>query len=422
MWHHINVNLADLLFSVSEAMDLSDPSLVDHQLRTAYITCEMARAATLDHQQTELLFTAALLHDIGALSPEEKIGIHVAEDLRPEEHCHRGGSLFREAFWLAPSAAVIDWHHTPYNIHVRAGRSIADSTVLCAQILMLGDVLERSIDRDQFILHQVDRLRERLRKLSGTVLHADVVQLFEQVSRREDFWLELVSKGLSRQLRARSLLRSIDLDYPAARAIAVVLKDITDFRSRFTASHSAGVACCARQIAEVLAFSGKDLQQIELAGFLHDLGKLVVPNAILCKPGALTAQEYAVVRQHPYYTYRILSQVHGFEQIAEWAAFHHERLDGSGYPGGMNHQTLSLGSKVVAVADVATAVAERRPYREAGGEHSVLAVLNEMGTKGSLDRNVIEALADNYDSIMGTMYATQAEDEQRYQSRYAQFG
>lgn len=421
MWHHINVNLADLLFSVSETMDLSDPSLVDHQLRTAYVTCELARAANLNHQQTELLFAAALLHDIGALSPEEKIGIHIAEDLRPEAHCHRGGNLFREAFWLAPSAPVIDWHHTPYHVHTSEGRSIGDSAVLCAQMLMLGDVLERSIDRDEFILHQVDTVCARLRKLSGAVLHPDVVQLFEQVSRREDFWLELVAKDLSRRLRARSLLRSIDLDYPAARAMSGVLKDITDFRSRFTASHSAGVACCARQIAERLSFSGKDLQQIELAGFLHDLGKLVVPNAILCKPGALTAWEYAVVRQHPYYTYRILSQVRGFEQIAEWAAFHHERLDGSGYPGGMDHQTLSLGAKVVAVADVAAAVAERRPYREPGGERAVLSALNQMGTQGLLDSTVIEALADNYVSIMGTMQAAQDADEQRYQSRYAQF-
>jgi len=421
VWRHINVNLADLLFSVSEAMDLSDPSLVDHQLRTAYVACELARAARLEHGAAEQLFTAALLHDIGALSPEEKIGVPVEEDHCPELHCQRGGNLFREAFWLAPSATLIDWHHTPYSQHQAQGRSIADSQVLSAQLLVLSDVLERAIDRDQYILHQVARLRARLHKLSGTLIHADVVQLFDEIARREDFWLELVSKDLSRRLRSRSLLRSIDLDYEAARAMAGVLKDITDFRSRFTATHSTGVAACARQIAQRLSFSGKDLQQIEMAGFLHDVGKLVVPNRILCKAGALTAEEYAVVRQHPYYSHRILSRVRGFEQIAEWASFHHERLDGSGYPARLDWQSLDLGAKVIAVADVAAAIAERRPYRAPGDENAVLTALKEMGSKRLLEPCIVEALADNYAEVMGTMHAAQAADEHRYNTRYASF-
>ena len=83
MWRDLTINLADFLFSVADAMDLSDASLVDHQIRTAFISAEIARAAKLDYPQTERLFVAALLHDIGALSPEEKIGLHTYEDLLP---------------------------------------------------------------------------------------------------------------------------------------------------------------------------------------------------------------------------------------------------------------------------------------------------------------------------------------------------
>ena len=421
MWRSITINLADLLFSVSEAMDLSDPSLVDHQIRTAYVSSELAQAAALNHHDAERLFTAALLHDIGALSPEERLGLHMHEDLRPEPHCQRGGTLFREAFWLAPAADIIDWHHTPYAVHREHGRSLSDASVTEAQMLLLGDVLERSVDRNRFILHQLDGLRARIRKLSGTLLHPDLVLLFEQVAKREEFWLELVSRDLSRHLRERSLLRFINIDYPAARAVAGVLKDITDFRSRFTAAHSTGVASCARQIAEVLHFSGKDLQQIELAGFLHDIGKLVVPNSILCKPGMLSPQEYAVVRQHPFYTHRILARVRGFEQIAEWASCHHERLDGSGYPAQLDRHSLDLGAKVVAVADVAAAIAERRPYRDPGGQQAVLTALQDMSVKGLLEPTIVEALADRYNQIMDNVHAAQADDEQRYQARYAQF-
>ena len=421
MWRHLKVNLADLLFSVSEAMDLSDHSLVDHQVRTAYVAGELARVAKLEHGLSERLFIAALLHDIGALSPEEKIGAHVDEDLRPEPHCVRGGKLFREAFWLAPSAPLIDWHHTPYTVHQAAGRSIADNDVLAAQMLLLGDRLERFINRRQLILHQVDQVSGQVRALAGRVLHPDVVAIFDQLAVREDFWLELVAKDLARELRQRSLLRSIDLDFNAARAIASVFKDITDFRSRFTATHSMGVAVCARGIAEKLSFSGSDLQQIELAGYLHDVGKLVVPNAILCKPAKLTADEYAVIRQHTFYTHRILSRVRGFEQIAEWASFHHERLDGSGYCARLGRQQLDLGAKIVAVADVATAIAERRPYRGPGDKGAVLGALREMCNHNLLETVVVEALSDHYPDIMGAMRAAQAADESRYQTRYAAF-
>lgn len=422
MWRNLTVNLADLLFSVSEAMDLSDSSLVNHQIRTAFISSELARAARLDYEHIERLFVAALLHDIGALSPEEKVGAHRYEDLRPEPHCLRGGKLFREAFWLEPSSRIVDWHHTTIATHLKAGRSLGEFDVLGSQILYLADHLERAIQRDTFILHQTDKLRGRIHALSGAAIHADVVHLFDEVAVTDHFWLTLVSKDLGRQLYERNLLRSIDLDYQAAYSIASVFKDMTDFRSRFTATHSTGVANCARGIAEVLAFAGKDLQQIELAGVLHDIGKLVVPNAILCKPTRLTPEEYAVVRQHPYYTHRILSRVRGFEQIAEWASYHHERLDGSGYCEQLGRTELDVGAKVVAVADVAIAIAERRPYRGPGDQATVLKELFGMAEKGMLESLIVEALADHFESIMTRARMAQEADEARYTERYAMIG
>lgn len=419
MWRNLTVNLADLLFSVSEAMDLSDSSLVDHQIRTAFVSFEIARAARLEYSQAERLFVAALLHDIGALSPEEKIGAHILEDVLPEPHCRRGAKLFREAFWLEPSASIIEWHHTTIEAHACAGRSIGNADVLAAQIVFLADHLERAIRRDEFILHQSDRLREHIRGLGGAAIHPDVVDLFDEVARAENFWLELVSKDLSRHLRDRNLLRAIDLDYAAARSIASVFKDMTDFRSRFTATHSTGVAACARGLGELLTFTGKDLQQIELAGLLHDIGKLVVPNTILCKPTRLSPQQYAVIQQHPYFTQKILSRVRGFEQIAEWASCHHERLDGSGYCERLERDELDVGAKIIAVADVATAIAERRPYRGPGDETAVLAALTDMAARGLLEPMIVEALADNYHAIMSGAQAAQSSDEARYLKRYA---
>jgi len=416
---NLTANLFDLLFSVSEVMDMADVSLVDHQLRTAFVAEKMAHAARLDYTEVERLFVAALLHDIGALSPEEKVSAHVYEDLLPEGHCERGARLFREAWWLKASAQIVEWHHTPWAEHARLGRSLADPEVLSAQILFLADHLERVIRRDVFILTQRDGLERRVCELAGQDIHPDVVRLWDEVSSNECFWLDLVSKRLAAQMRSENLLRSVPVDYAAMQSVATVFKDMTDFRSRFTATHAAGVAVCAQGIGRVVGFTGMDLQQIHLAGLLHDIGKLVVPNTILCKPGVLTPEEYEVVRQHPYFTRRILRGVRGFEQIAEWAGAHHERLDGSGYVQHLDRRELDLGAKVVMVADVATAIAEPRPYRPAGGKERVMSEVRTMADTGLLEPLVVDALGDHYDAIMDCAAEAQAADESRYRERYA---
>jgi len=103
---------------------------------------------------------------------------------------------------------------------------------------------------------------------------------------------------------------------------------------------------------------------MEVAGNLHDLGKMVIPNSILNKPDKLNKEETAIMRQHTYFTYTVLNSIGGISQIAEWAAFHHERLDGSGYPFHLGADKLGIGSRIMAVADVFTAISEDRPYRK----------------------------------------------------------
>jgi len=415
MWHEISVNVADLLFAVSEAMDVANPTLADHHLRTAYMAWQMGRAAGLDPTALERLFVAALLHDIGALSPEEKLAMHDFENCRPGPHCIRGEKLFQGAFWLAPAAPIVRWHHTPIDEHRANGRSLADPEVLSAQILYLAEQIERAIRRDTFILHQTNEVLHFARAIPAGVVCPDVVSLFDSAAGNDDFWLTLAGQGLAVRLKMEGpLSAAIVVDYATAHSLAGVLKDMTDFRSRFTVTHSAGVAVCARGIAESLGFAEKDLQQIELAGCLHDIGKLVVPNAILCKPGPLDPAEYAFIRQHPHFTHRILAGVAGFEQVAEWAAFHHERLDGSGYCRGLKAGDLDLGTRVVAVADVATAIAERRPYRQPGDESAVLSALRNMADDQLLDANVVTAFSDGVAHIMSATRMAQEEDELRF--------
>jgi len=420
MKSRISVKLSDLLFAVSEAMDLANPSLPDHSVRTAYMALRIAAFANCTPALKERLFVAALLHDIGALSPEDRVAVNLMEDVAPRRHCERGQRLLSGTFWLAPAAPIVAWHHTEMRTHMAEGRAISDEDVFAAQILFVTERVERSVRRDRFVLHQFEEIFEGIRSMPDTLVHPDVLACFCGVACSEHFWLTLTSNALPAELRKISPVNTVLIEYDDLHSLCAVFKNMIDFRSPFTATHSRGVAACAHEIAMRMGFAGDDLRQIELAGYLHDIGKLVVPNAILEKPGPLSREETLCVRQHAHLTHRILSQVGGFEKIARWASLHHERLDGSGYVSRHRAGDLDLGARIIAVADIATAVAEHRPYRAGCMNSEVMAVLRELVTAGKIDPDVVRVYADDSAEISERVRSAQRTDMDLYADFTAQ--
>jgi len=147
---------------------------------------------------------------------------------------------------------------------------------------------------------------------------------------------------------------------------------------------------------------------MQAAGYLHDLGKISVPSEILDKQGKPTEAEWAILQGHTYYTFRILETIGGMPQVSEWAAFHHERLDGKGYPFGHTAKDLTLGTRIMAVADTTTALLEDRPYRKSMSDQKAIRILRKLAADGALDGDVLDVLLRDFDPIHAVCQEEQA--------------
>ncbi|HXI59609.1 MAG TPA: HD domain-containing phosphohydrolase [Polyangia bacterium] len=175
------------------------------------------------------------------------------------------------------------------------------------------------------------------------------------------------------------------------RAVALVLADFADLKSTFTLGHSRKVAALARAAAQAMGLPAAQVASVELAGWLHDVGRVSVSNAIWDKPGPLDAGEWEKVRAHPQFTERVLCAATPFAAIGKLAAADHERMDGGGYPRG---SAPSGAARILAAADLVQSLCEPRPHRPAHSPERAAAIAVEEATAGRLDRAAVNAVLD----------------------------
>jgi len=422
VWEKCATNLGNILLSLSDAIDLADPAISQHQLRTAYIAWKISESQGLSADQISDIFIASLLHDVGAITSEEKIALHSFEEVHVQLHCIKGELLLGRLPEFAKLGKYVRYHHTEWTEWQNSAESIETGYVLGSQIILLSDLIERLINRNEHILLQNDSIRDHVRILRDRSVEGKIVDQFLEISRSEDFWLDIVTPRLHSLLFTQGPLRSIEVSNDRLEMISKLFKDLIDFKSPYTATHTSGVAACAEMVSRLIGCSDFEIQGIRIASNLHDLGKLAVPSGILNKKGGLSRVEYAIIKSHTYYSYNIINSIGGLRQIAEWASFHHERLDGSGYPFHIKEARLSVGSRTIAVADIFTALMEARPYREGMGKTEMSKTMNQMADNGYVDSSLFSLLFDEYDSLRAYVANTQIAAKEFYSTRIANIG
>ena len=196
--------------------------------------------------------------------------------------------------------------------------------------------------------------------------------------------------------RTRSLLRLKQYtdELENAEGVLFSLAHSIEARDPYTLGHCERLADVSARIGEKLGLPEEEIKALRRAGIVHDIGKVVVPDAILLKPGPLTAEETEIMRKHPVVGERICAPLRNFRLVLPIIRHHHERHDGSGYPDGLRGDDIPITAAILQLADVFDALTTDRPYRAASTPDVALKIMYEECARGWWDRNLLDGFGE----------------------------
>lgn len=411
----IEVNLFELVSRLAHATDLMSPVVGNHHMRVAYLALRIAEELGLPMEERHDIVLAGTVHDIGCFSLQERQDLLDFELMHTAQHEERGYQLLRTFAPFETVAAMVRHHHVQWRDGEGASRDGVE-VLRGAHILNLADRAAILLDKNRPVLGQTDGIRERVERTRGVLFVPEYADALLALLPRDYVWLESVSDWIDDVLRDAVSHRSATIDLDGLAEFSRLICRIIDFKSPFTACHSSGVAAVAEELARRIGFSERECLLMEIAGNLHDLGKLAVPSEILEKRGRLTEEEWHVMRTHVYYTHEVLRPLPKLQTIALWGTLHQERLNGSGYPFGRAERQLPLGSRIMAIADVFVALTEDRPYRAGMAQSEAMDVLRAMAGRNELDPALVEKVGAEFEKMDEVRRSAQEGARNRYEA------
>lgn len=420
----LSVSNKDLVNIARRAFNLVDPRLIDHGARVAYLVSILLKAdSTYTDQERRNLLILAALHDIGAYKTEEIDKMVEFETVNMWNHSIYGYLFFHYFTPFNEMSAAVLFHHTPWK-SLCGLPGLSKRLKQMAQIINLADRIDIYCDNSKR-KPDWDELCRYLEKQKGLKYSDEVLELF----RKADF--SAVSGAGDK--RSGSLRTSEDLDQQFDEmleampfceeekdALLRMLIYAIDFRSPHTVTHTITTTMISVELAKLLC-SKDEVNDVLCGAMLHDMGKIGIPVEILEFPGKLSPQAMSVMWTHVDLTEHILGDSVS-ETVREIALRHHEKLDGSGYPKGLTGVELDKKQRIVAVADIVSALTGTRSYKDAYSQEKTVNIITGMAQKGLIDRDIVALITDNFQSIMDTVQEITAPILQTYQEMQDQYG
>ena len=432
------MQLSELISALSHALDMTEGQPPGHCMRCCWIGMQLSQQLALSEEQRWELYYTLLLKDLGCSSNAARIcelygtddltfkrdfkwvdgslsqvvrfllqhtgrdagmaerfrkmlklareGDQLANELI-STRCERGAAIARDLGFGEAVAAGIHSLDEHWSGEGRPERLSGEQIPLYSRIALLAQVVD--------VFHTAAGSAAALaeaRARRGQWFDPVLVDALEQAVQAPEFWTTLGSDLLPQAVLALSPAgHRVDVDEDYLDRVAAAFGQVVDAKSPYTAGHSERVALYTDMIAEQLGLSDVRRRWLKRGALLHDVGKLGVSNSILDKPGKLDADEWAQVQNHARFTEEILGRIGAFAELAQVAGAHHERLDGRGYPRGLEADAISLETRIITTADIFDAITAERPYREAIPLTRALQIMDE-SVGSALDARCLEAL------------------------------
>lgn len=395
------IEMTKLLNTLSLSLDYVENEIIktarNHGKRVAVLTNLMAKEAGYSQDVLYALTQSAVLHDCALaeylkdeLSRENKS----LDETNMYEHCVAGEKMMTKLPFYHLVRGTVLFHHERADGKGALGL-IDDLVPLYAQLIHVADVVDVGFSLDTMNHEKFEAILDWLNKERGYTVSDKSVDLFIKAIDYEAL-MSITGENCRKIVRTMIPELSDDIPIEALREIASFFAKITDYKSNFTWRHSIGIAEKAESMGHYYNYDEETCDKLYIAGALHDIGKLLISNDILEKPGKLSNTEYKEIQNHAMGTWKLLSSVGGLEEITSWASLHHEKLDGSGYPFGYKADQLGKNERLLACLDIYQALVEQRPYK-AGLSHSeAMTILYKMGSSGQLDSDILNDINTHF--------------------------
>ena len=379
-----------LLTVLSEALDCVEKEVLGvtdhHAKRVAWLCICMGRKAGMDEAEISDLAAAALLHDnaLNEYKSDYEYGV-LKPDATGRNHCIAGEANFKLVPGCQEFREFVLYHHECADGSGPFGKKEAE-TSLGAQLVHIADEIDLVFSLGDCNSGDIERITDYVKEQEGILFSKRAAELFLDCLAQDSF--EILSNKNIEML----LLDVQEREIRAEKGIAELFARIIDYKSPFTRAHSVGLAQKAERMARHLQFEEEQVEMLYMAGAFHDIGKLFVNKDVLEKPGRLNEEEYLHIQSHAYETYRLLSKIAGFAKIRDWASYHHEKLNGKGYPFGKCANELTKEMRLLACLDIYQALTEDRPYKAGMTHAKAISILRELAERDELDAGLVEEI------------------------------
>lgn len=413
----MKLDLTDMIYALSFSLDHAETALLGvdtgHGKRVAYLSLLMAKEAGICGEELRDFASCCILHDnaltefiyeelaYSLMAQAQNIALPSSDAPKPEKpdmhhfHCIVGERNIRLLPFRTNLDNIILYHHENADGSGPMGKT-AEETPFKAQILHLADIIDVTTRLPYMTATEFEEVRQRIQEQKGSLFSEKVVDLFlKAVDYNKIVYLH--EQGVLAYLHEEFQASVIDYSAEDIHNIAKMFAKIVDYKSFYTQVHSIGVAEKAEIMARFYGFDDEKTIRYYFAAAMHDIGKMIIPNDILEKPGKLTDNEFVVMKNHASATNYVLSQIKDIPDIVRWASNHHEKLNGTGYPQGLTAKELTFEDRLMTCLDIYQALTEKRPYRDSMSHEKAISIMMESVANGELDEKIVQDI----NTIMG---------------------